>query len=91
MEFGEGELIGVVMDEERRQERYVLDQDVNLELEAENSDDKEREEGGRVRKPKGGVNVGAAFSRKRGITKKRKKEWRERREKAEAEEEEEET
>ena len=91
LEFGEGELIGVVMDEERRQERYVLDQDVNLELEAENSDDKEREEGGRVRKPKGGVNVGAAFSRKRGITKKRKKEWRERREKAEAEEEEEET
>lgn len=60
----EAELIAVVREAEKEQSRMELKQDVEEELE----DDDNNEEAGKVKK---------AFSRKRGFTKKRKKERRE--------------
>ena len=45
-EFGEGELIEVVREAERRQESYGLEQDVDSDPDADDRDDEEREEGG---------------------------------------------
>ncbi|KAL7459953.1 hypothetical protein ACHAWC_011837 [Mediolabrus comicus] len=60
----EAELVAVVREAEKEQSRMELKQDVEEELE----DDDNKEEAGKVKK---------AFSRKRGFTKKRKKERRE--------------
>ena len=60
----EAELVAVVREAEKEQSRMELKQDVEEELE----DDDNNEEAGKVKK---------AFSRKRGFTKKRKKERRE--------------
>ena len=61
----EADLVAVVRDAEKEQSRMELSQDVEEELEDEENNN---EEAGKVKR---------AFSRKRGFTKKRKKERRE--------------